>query len=65
MIADNDGIMDAPVMFTENTRPVIKVNLQLFTTLYGLLSWNGFQQEGNEQLLLCKNFLNALLIKFS
>ncbi|XP_063887534.1 Fanconi anemia group D2 protein-like isoform X1 [Scylla paramamosain] len=52
MIADNDGIMDAPTMFTENTRPVIKVNLQLFMALQCLLSWKGLQQEGNKEILL-------------
>ncbi|KAG0727428.1 Fanconi anemia group D2 protein [Chionoecetes opilio] len=52
MIADNDGIIDAPCLFTENTKPVIKVNLQLFTTIYNLLSWKGLQQEQNKETLL-------------
>ncbi|MPC33810.1 Fanconi anemia group D2 protein [Portunus trituberculatus] len=52
MIADNDGVMDAPIMYNENIQPVIKVNLQLFTALYNLLSWKGLQQEGNKESLL-------------
>lgn len=51
MIADNDGIMDASNMFAENTKPVIKVNQLLFTTLCGLFSWSGLQQEGNKEVL--------------
>lgn len=52
LIEDNDGIMDAPNLFTDLTRPVMKVNLQLFTAMHGLLSWKGLQQEGNKESLL-------------
>lgn len=61
MIADNDDIMDAPNMFTENTKPVMRVNQLLFTTLCGLFSWKGLQQEGNKEVLLCKILKNILI----
>ncbi|XP_071548151.1 Fanconi anemia group D2 protein-like isoform X1 [Panulirus ornatus] len=51
LIADNDGIMDAPGIFSEKTRPLIKVNSLLFTTLSVFLSWTGLQQEENKQTL--------------
>ncbi|KAG7161845.1 Fanconi anemia group D2 protein-like 2, partial [Homarus americanus] len=51
MIADNDGIMDAPGMFSEKTCPLIKVNTLLFTTLSIFLSWNGLQLEENKETL--------------
>ncbi|XP_037793800.1 LOW QUALITY PROTEIN: Fanconi anemia group D2 protein-like [Penaeus monodon] len=52
LIADNDGIMDAPGMFSERTKPLIKVYSLLFTTLSVFLSWPGLQQEENSQILI-------------
>lgn len=57
LIADNDGIMDAPGMFSERTKPLIKVYSLLFTTLSVFLSWPGLQQEENNQILIGKIFL--------
>lgn len=51
MIADNDGILDAPNMFTKYTNPVMKVNQLLFTTLCSLFSWQGLQQEAHKEVL--------------
>ncbi|XP_069186232.1 Fanconi anemia group D2 protein isoform X2 [Procambarus clarkii] len=51
MIADNDGVMDAPGMFSERTRPLMKVNSMLFTTLHVFLSWTGLRQEDNKIIL--------------
>nr|XP_053651378.1 Fanconi anemia group D2 protein homolog [Cherax quadricarinatus] len=52
MIADNDGVMDAPGMFTEKMQPLIKVNTLLFTTVSVFLSWPGLHQEENEATLI-------------
>lgn len=54
LIADNDGVMDAPGIFSEQTRPLIKVNSLLFTTLSVFLSWTGLQQEENKHTLTGK-----------
>lgn len=62
LIADNDGIMDAPGMFSERTKPLIKVYSLLFTTLSVFLSWPGLQQEENNQILIGKIFLFFLLL---
>ncbi|KAK7079255.1 Fanconi anemia group D2 protein [Halocaridina rubra] len=51
LIADNDGIVDAPVIYSDQTRPLMSVNTLLFNTLSIFLSWPGLQKEESKGTL--------------
>ncbi|XP_066963666.1 Fanconi anemia group D2 protein isoform X1 [Macrobrachium rosenbergii] len=58
LIAENDGVMDVPVMYSDHTQPLIVANSLLFTTLAIFFSWPGLQKEENENILI--NALRAV-----
>ena len=53
LIADNDGVMDAPCMFGPRIRPIVSVFVLILASLRQILAWQGLLQESNKAILAC------------